>query len=457
MQSPFSFGKPIARLPYAACVLGIFFSQHLVVYTAPLLYPALTPMTPDWSVVLVPLHMFGLRILTAAGGIRDTGAATILLIATLLLQLLVLWAFVALSLRRARDTDWPGWIVVIALVPGIQLLVFLGLSLAPRSAKAAAEPVLPGEGAADWRTGLQGLFAGVALTVAAVALSTLVFGRYGYGLFLISPFVVGFATAAVANRRHDIGAHGTTSLVLRTVAVAGVALMAVALEGAVCLVMAAPIALPMVWLGGALGRGVAINWLNPARQTLASVTILPAIMAGEVLLAPMVAFETRNVIAIAAPPARVWDAIVKMEHIDGPPPIGASLGIAYPLGATLVGEGVGATRLGAFSTGTAIERVTEWDAGRKLAFIVLQDVPSMRELSPYADLHVPHSTGYFSTRETSFELVARQDGRTDLIERTSHTLKLEPVLYWLPLAQVMVSQNNVRILQWIKRRAESTR
>jgi uncharacterized membrane protein YhaH (DUF805 family) len=436
-------------------VLSLFLIQHLVVLTVSLLYPRLAPIGTDWAVALIPLHMFGLRILTSAPVVQGTAMA--LLVATVLLQLLVLWAFVALSLRRARDANWHGWITILTLVPAIQLAVFLGLSLAPSATSASADPVPAGRDSADWRIGLQGLLAGVALTVAAVALSTQVFGSYGHGLFLLAPVVVGFTTAAIANRRQDIGRRRTNSLVSSTVALGGAVLMAVALEGAICLIMAAPIAFPMAWLGGILGRAVAINWRNPVQQTLASVAILPAVMAGEYLLAPVVAFETYNTISIAAPPPRVWDAIVKMERIDRPPPIGASLGIAYPLGATLIGEGVGATRLGAFSTGTAIEQVTEWDAGRKLTFAVLQDVPSMRELSPYADLRVPHSTGYFSTRKTSFELVAGRDGDTQLIERTSHLLRLDPVLYWLARARVMVSQNNARILEWIKRQAEDRR
>ena len=78
----------------------------------------------------------------------------------------------------------------------------------------------------------------------------------------------------------------------------------------------------------------------------------------------------------------------------------------------------------------------------------------MRELSPYANLHAPHSVGYFSTTEIRFELVAGEGGGTRLIEHTSHALKLAPVLYWLPLARVIVGQNNAHVLAWIKRRAE---
>jgi len=85
---------------------------------------------------------------------------------------------------------------------------------------------------------------------------------------------------------------------------------------------------------------------------------------------------------------------------------------------------------------------------------VLTDVPSMRELSPYEHVHAPHVIGYFNSKVTSFELVPRSDGRSDVIERTSHELKLEPILYWLPLARWVVLQNNARVLAHIRRQAE---
>jgi hypothetical protein len=111
-------------------------------------------------------------------------------------------------------------------------------------------------------------------------------------------------------------------------------------------------------------------------------------------------------------------------------------------------------RRGDFSTGTALERVTEWVPGRKLAFVVLTDVPAMRELSPYRHVHAPHILGYFLTTSTSFELSPRSDGTTEIAERTSHALNLDPVLYWLPLARWVVSQNNARVLDHIRRQAE---
>ena len=457
MPFPFSFEKPIRRLPYAAWVLGIFLSQHALALAISQVYPWLVSVRMDWEFALMPLHAFGVRILASASIGRETGAATPLVIATLLYHLLVMWSLVALSFRRAADADLPGWIAVLAIPPAVQIAVLLGLSLAPTRAGAPTRPAMKAESVAKWTAGAQGFLAGVALTVAAIALSTLVFGGYGYGAFVISPFLVGATTAAIANARNDMGIGYTSRLVTSTVTLGGLALVALAIEGIICLIMAAPLGLAMAWLGGLLGRAIALHRRNSAGQTLSSFAVLPIVLVGEFLLAPMVSFETYNTISIDAPPARVWEAIVNMERIDAPPPAGFRLGMAYPLGASMIGEGVGATRLGVFSTGTALERVTEWEPGRKLAFAVLQDVPAMRELSPYAHVHAPHNIGYFSTKETSFELIPRESGGTRLIERTSHILKLEPVLYWLPLARLMVDQNNARVLAHIRRQAERVR
>src|SRR5262249_11910137 len=146
--------------------------------------------------------------------------------------------------------------------------------------------------------------------------------------------------------------------------------------------------------------------------------------------------------------------IVRMDATDESPALPFRLGVAYPRGGEIIGEGVGALRRGEFSTGIAFERVTEWVPERKLAFTVISDVPAMRELSPYRHVHAPHVVGYFRTTYTSFEIVPRADGRSDIVERTSHELRLEPIFYWLPMARWIVHENNARVLAHIRRQAE---
>jgi hypothetical protein len=67
----------------------------------------------------------------------------------------------------------------------------------------------------------------------------------------------------------------------------------------------------------------------------------------------------------------------------------------------------------------------------------------------------PHATGYFRTVLTRFDLVPQANGGTQIVEHTSHVLKLDPVLYWLPMTRWIVHLNNTRVLRHVKRQAEA--
>jgi hypothetical protein len=282
----------------------------------------------------------------------------------------------------------------------------------------------------------------------------LVFGSYGFGMFVASPFIIGAVTAYIANRKHDLGAERTIVVVLMGTAIGGAALLAVALEGVVCIGLAAPLGFGVAVIGGLLGRAIAVRLGSSPGQTMGAIALVPLIFVSESLMPTTTRFDTQQAIEINAPPSVVWQSIVRMDMRDEPVALPYRLGLAYPLGGEVVGEGVGAVRRGEFSTGTALERVTEWIPHAKLAFVVEKDVPALRELSPYSHVHAPHVRGYFLTNLTSFELVPLPGNRTQVVERTSHELKLEPILYWMPLARLVIDLNNDRVLRHIKRRAE---
>jgi hypothetical protein len=182
--------------------------------------------------------------------------------------------------------------------------------------------------------------------------------------------------------------------------------------------------------------------------------MLPIMFAFEAVFAVPTHFDTHQTIIVDAPPAAVWRSILHMDRIDEPLTLPARLGVAYPVRGTVIGEGVGAVRHGEFSTGTAIERVTEWEHEKKLAFVVETDIPALREMSPYEHVHAPHAVGYFKTSLTSFEILRRPGRAVEVVLKTSHEIRLDPILYWMPFARYMVAQNNARVLAHIKRSAE---
>jgi uncharacterized membrane protein YhaH (DUF805 family) len=450
--TPFTFKGRIGRAPYAAWSVAIFLSQYLIPLAAGRLRSA------DVWTYLIP-H----RPLQADGGSMDLVPAL-----GVPYLLIVAWALAALAFRRANDANVGGWVAALAITPVFQILVMLVLCFAPsepdrdlircfapdREPRTTVTHAGMSQSTSKWASAVVGVLAGAGLTLVAVALGTLVFGTYGSALFLLTPFVVGTVSAYIANHRADIGGRQTALTVVIAVLLGSLTLIAVAVEGLICIIMAAPLGLGMALLGGVLGRAMALQARRPAGQPLQCVALLPLMFAVENVLPPVAHFETHQTIAVAAPRDLVWKSILSTDPVEGPLALPFRLGVAYPLRGEVVGEGVGAVRYGEFSTGTAIERMTEWVPNRKLAFVVVRDIPGMRELSPYEHVHAPHVIGYFRTLSTSFELVHRPDGGTDIVERTSHELRLDPVPYWLPMAQWIVRQNNARVLAHIRTHAE---
>jgi hypothetical protein len=242
---------------------------------------------------------------------------------------------------------------------------------------------------------------------------------------------------------------------MTALALGGIALILAALEGLICIVLASPLAAGVALIGGLLGRSIALATRRPPRQMAPALAILPLLFALEHAFQPATSFNTIQSITIAAPAEAVWRSVLHMERIDEPLALPYRFGVAYPVRGEVLGEGVGALRRGEFSTGTAIERVTEWTPNRRLAFVVETDIPAMHELSPYEHVHAPHVIGYFTTRTTSFELTPR-NGAVELTLRSSHEIRLDPLLYWMPFARWMIAENNARVLAHVKRQAEGT-
>lgn len=438
--TPFAFRGRLRRWPYIGGILLIFALQYGLVALA---FAAMKQPWPwGWKFLILPSR-------TLADLDYFSGPLTLVAFA---ISVLASWAIAGLSFRRATDARVSGWLAAATIPPVIQIPVILFLWLLPSrpAEEAAASPAAP---VSDPRATLLGMFSAVAITVLAVALGALVFGVYGAGMFVLTPFLIGATTAFHANRQAPITMRRTAEYIAIALALAGIALIAFALEGMVCIVLAAPLAFGAALIGGALGRSMALG-RKPASHSALSISLIPLVFASEQAFPPSTRFTTQETIEIAAPASAVWAALLHMDRIEEPPALPFRLGVAYPTGARFVGSGVGATRLGRFSTGTAVERVTEWVPERKLAFTVLSDPPSMRELSPYAHVHAPHVRGYFVTTATSFELVPLSPTRTRVLEHTSHLLKLDPVLYWLPFARLIIHENNARVLVHLQNASE---
>lgn len=431
-------GLPAALL-YALTAAALILSQHAMAFLA---FRALgAPLALDNHFWLFPIRQLAM-LPDISPFVAIGGFAFCLGISGALAQL---------SLRRADQLGRGGMLALAAMIPTLQIVAVVVLALL-WSRRSEAEPQHPGGPAPPYQLAI-GIFAGTALIVIAVAVSTLTMGAYGWGLFVATPFLVGLITGFLANRRHVRSVAETFGAVAAAGALGTIALLMLALEGLMCVILILPLAVGLATIGGFIGRAAAKRLVDP-RQPFYSVALLPLIFLLDAAMPPELPITTRGGITVDAPPEAVWSSLTADRPVREAPGLVGLAGLAYPVAGRIAGTGVGAHRHGVFSTGTADERVTVWQPGRALAFRVVRQPPAMEEMSPYRKLQTPHLVGYFDTGETRFDLTRLPGGRTRLTVRANHVLRIDPVLYWGPIARWATGQNVSRVLADVKRDAE---
>lgn len=434
-----SFAGRTSPVTYACAAPALLVSQHLAVLLA--YRVAGWKLAADTEFWLLPLRRLALM--------PDLTAVMAAL--AFAFSLLVAWGLALLSFRRARWSSGGYLLAALAIVPGVQVAAITILALLPRFADEQEQTEL--ETGIDIAHVVQGVLAGVAIIVLAVLVSAVTFGAYGWGLFVMTPLLVGITTGFLANRRNLMSLGRTMFVVLAAAALGTVALVMFALEGVMCILLAAPLGGIVAAIGGAIGRALARTGKSRNRP-LMSVALLPALFAIDAATPPAVPIASRATIDIDAPPAAVWSALTSSTRIAGGPGLIGATGLAYPIRGRLIGTGIGAIRLGEFSTGVAREQVTQWVPGRLLTFVVLHQPPAMEEMSPYRRVHAPHVEGYFDTGETRFFLAPLAGGGTRLGIASVHVLRIDPALYWEPLARLAIRLNLSRVLEDVRVKAE---
>ena len=110
---------------------------------------------------------------------------------------------------------------------------------------------------------------GVLIAFLIGGISIAILGEYGWTLFMIVPFLVGFIPAYIIGRKQEIQLRESYKIRFATLGIVIFALLIFAIEGIICIVMASPILILLVWFGAYLGHKTnADNWLNPKNSTL---------------------------------------------------------------------------------------------------------------------------------------------------------------------------------------------
>jgi hypothetical protein len=383
----------------------------------------------------------------------------------LALALPFMLAGLSLTTKRLNALKTHPWMLILFFVPFVQLLFFgLLAALPPDRTLTSIEakrrqgdwlsPYLPGSPylAAIVAGGLTAAFG-----VITVFYSTHLLGIYGGFLFVGLPFCLGFLSALLYSPVHEVTTAAEIGVAMGGLAVVALLLLVFSIEGLVCMVMAAPLAIPLVIAGVLCARAIKGPLNREKGRAVASILLfLPGLMGIEstTLLKPR-EWAVSSSVVIHAPAEKVWSTVIAFPEIPAPRELFFRIGISYPTRAIIEGHGPGALRKCRFNTGDFLEPITGWQEPELLAFDVISQPQPMTELSFYKHVHAPHLDGYFVSHRGQFRLTRLLDGSTLLEGTTWYTHAIQPETYWHYWSNFLIHSIHMRVLEHIKTIAEA--
>lgn len=376
------------------------------------------------------------------------------------------WVGTMLTMRRLRSLGWkPGW-VLLFFVPVVKFIFFAVLCILPSRAEqslcehlsrwASRFGALVPRG--KWGSALVAVLITAAMTVLAAWGGIAVFHNYGWTIFVGLPFFMGFLAALIDGFHEPRSLLRCLAVANSTVVIVGAGLLLFALEGVICLIMAAPLACAVASFGGVLGFGVqrACRFQAESPKLFCSlIVLLPLVMGFEhALPPPLPLLAVKSSVIINAPPEQVWRNVVSFSELPPPTEMIFKLGVAYPIRAEINGCGVGAVRHCNFSTGPFVEPIEVWDEPRLLKFSVTQNPAPLQEWTPYREIRPAHLQGYLESQAGQFRLVPLDGGRTLLEGTTWYHHHLWPADYWQLWSDQIIHTIHLRVLNHVKQLSE---
>lgn len=268
--------------------------------------------------------------------------------------------------------------------------------------------------------------------------------EFGPVMFLLVPFVSGFAVAAVVRRPKRIAACCITGGIITFSA-----MLFFGWEGIVCCAMSSPLVAAGVAIGALIGyrvRGRFIDNLpDPNKTTLLLLILCPLfIAAADRVERPFRAVQQHEVFTtettVTASPERVWDLVAEMHKLDGPRPFLLRAGLPNPTRCELNHPGVGGRRVCYFDSGIIAQEVTTWQRPTFMGLRVTESTLPGRHWLTFVD--------------ASYELFA-EGGHTKIVRHTTIGTRLYPRWYWRPLERWGVTSEHEFVFANLSRWTEA--
>lgn len=296
----------------------------------------------------------------------------------------------------------------------------------------------------------------IAIVFAIGFTSIYFFKDYGWTVFIFLPFLIGFLPSYLASKRLELTRKDCYSLSFATLGVSVIALLACAIEGAICIVMSLPMLMLIIWFGAYIGYIInnKKSKLSRAHATIILAFYSLSFLSFDYINEPDDLIPVTTSITVNAPIEEVWENVVTFDTIAEPEEFIFKTGIAYPQNATIKGTGVGAIRYCNFTTGSFVEPITTWNEPNLLQFSVESQPVPMNEWNPFWDISPPHLDGYFKSYKGQFRLERKGNNVTLLEGTTWYKIDIYPQFYWKMWSDGIIHKIHGRVLNHIKTESE---
>jgi hypothetical protein len=307
------------------------------------------------------------------------------------------------------------------------------------------------------------LFVAITPTLVISWLMTLIgiyrIGKYGMAIFIGTPFFIGFSTTLIygLESKQAIPKKELYLAGLLALALFAIGILIFALEGLICIIMAAPLGALFTWIGSIIAARILSRKNKTGISLLAiSLTIYPSTFLLDKAHSDQTDIRAITTsIEIKSSPEKVWSSVVGFTPITESPNLLFKLGIAYPTHAEISGDGVEAVRQCYFSTGKFVEPITVWNPPNTLEFDVTSQPEPMTELTVWK-IHPPHLEGYFVSKKGRFKISKLENGNTLLSGTTWYYQKIFPTTYWYIWSDAILHAVHKRVLTHIKNEIEGS-
>ncbi|KQS04785.1 hypothetical protein ASG11_11420 [Sphingomonas sp. Leaf357] len=230
-------------------------------------------------------------------------------------------------------------------------------------------------------------------------------------------------------------------------------------EGVICVLMLSPLWMISGMIGAAITYKMRRRLPDESGRTYCAALVLLPLLSMQVEPMIPLPLDTKMVarsIVIDASPKQIWPLLRGIPDVR--PGEGAwnfsqdVIGIPRPVGARLIGNGVGADRYADWGQRIKFrERIVEWQPGRRIGWrFIFDDIAGWG----YTDRHLMPDSPYFTVTTGGYTMQPLGPNRTRVTIDTRYRIQTPVNLYSALWGQLFLGDLEHNLLALIKQRAE---